>query len=67
MVTENGTALFESDAIIEYIEEEYDSLEKTSVTNNEHLIEHGVIWAQKTVSEDFYHVSVRKNAYYLEF
>lgn len=38
LVTENGTALFESDAIIEYIEEEYGSIEQ-EVSNEQRAID----------------------------
>jgi len=38
MVTESGTTLFESDAIIEYIEDEYDALEK-DVTNEQRALD----------------------------
>ncbi|WP_394497769.1 glutathione S-transferase family protein [Shewanella sp. ENK2] len=38
MVTDNGTALFESDAIIEYIEDEYGPLEQ-NVTNEQRALD----------------------------
>ncbi|CAH0524325.1 glutathione S-transferase family protein [Vibrio hippocampi] len=38
MITESGTALFESDAIIEYIEDEYGPVEQ-DVTNEQHALD----------------------------
>jgi glutathione S-transferase len=38
MVTENGTALFESDAIVEYIEDEYGSIEQ-NVSNEQRALD----------------------------